>query len=58
MTQQPALSVPCGFTTAGLPVGLHIVGARQTDALVLRVGQAYQAATDWHTRIPALLEEA
>ncbi len=48
MTQQPALSVPCGFTAAGLPVGLQIVGARHADALVLRVGQAYQSATDWH----------
>lgn len=57
MTQQPALSVPCGFTSAGLPVGLHIVGARHTDALVLRVGQAYQAATDWHLRTPPLLTE-
>ena len=48
LTQQPALSVPCGFTAAGLPVGLQIVGARHADALVLRVGQAYQSATDWH----------
>jgi aspartyl-tRNA(Asn)/glutamyl-tRNA(Gln) amidotransferase subunit A len=57
LTQQPALSVPCGFTGAGLPIGLQIVGARHTDALVLRVGQAYQSATDWHQRTPALLAE-
>ena len=57
LTQQPALSVPCGFTSAGLPIGLHIVGARHTDALVLRVGQAYQSATDWHRRLPGLLAE-
>ncbi|MGY4653479.1 amidase [Mycobacterium sp. URHB0021] len=57
LTQQPALSVPCGFTTAGLPIGLQIVGARHTDALVLRVGQAYQSATDWHRRTPAILSE-
>ena len=56
LTQQPALSVPCGFTVAGLPIGLHIVGARHADALVLRVGQAYQSATDWHLRTPGLLE--
>jgi aspartyl-tRNA(Asn)/glutamyl-tRNA(Gln) amidotransferase subunit A len=49
--------VPCGFTTAGLPIGLQIVGARHADALVLRVGQAYQSATDWHRRTPALLEK-
>ncbi|CAA0126099.1 Acylamidase [Mycolicibacterium vanbaalenii] len=57
MTQQPALSVPCGFTTAGLPVGLQIVGARHADALVLRVGQAYQSATDWHRRMPTLMTQ-
>ena len=57
MTQQPALSVPCGFTDAGLPVGLQIVGARHADALVLRVGQCYQSAIDWHQRVPALLAQ-
>jgi aspartyl-tRNA(Asn)/glutamyl-tRNA(Gln) amidotransferase subunit A len=56
LTQQPALSVPCGFTGDGLPVGLQIVGPRHADALVLRVGQAYQAATDWHRRRPTLLD--
>ena len=39
LTQQPALSVPCGFTSAGLPIGLQVVGPRHADALVLRVGQ-------------------
>ncbi|MGB3352065.1 MAG: amidase [Mycobacterium sp.] len=57
MTQQPALSVPCGFTAAGLPVGLQIVGARHADALVLRVGQAYQQATEWHRRTPTLIAQ-
>jgi aspartyl-tRNA(Asn)/glutamyl-tRNA(Gln) amidotransferase subunit A len=57
LTQQPALSVPCGFTTAGLPIGLQIVGPRHADALVLRVGQAFQSATDWHLRLPKLLAE-
>jgi aspartyl-tRNA(Asn)/glutamyl-tRNA(Gln) amidotransferase subunit A len=54
LTQQPALSVPCGFTPAGLPVGLQVVGPRHADALVLRVGQAYQTATDWHLRTPSM----
>jgi len=54
LTQQPALSVPCGFTSDGLPVGLQVVGPRHADALTLRVGQAYQAATDWHRRTPTL----
>ncbi len=57
MTQQPALSVPCGFSSSGLPIGLQIVGPRHADASVLRVGQAYQDATDWHHRVPALLTE-
>ncbi|MBX7435257.1 amidase [Mycobacterium sp. Y57] len=57
MTQQPALSVPCGFTGSGLPVGLQIVGARHADDVVLRVGQTYQAATNWHHRTPALITE-
>jgi aspartyl-tRNA(Asn)/glutamyl-tRNA(Gln) amidotransferase subunit A len=57
LTQQPALSVPCGFTSAGLPIGLQVVGPRHADAMVLRVGQAYQSATDWHLSTPALLTE-
>ena len=57
MTQQPALSVPCGFTAAGLPVGLQIVGPRHADATVMRVGRAYEAATDWHRRTPELIAQ-
>jgi aspartyl-tRNA(Asn)/glutamyl-tRNA(Gln) amidotransferase subunit A len=52
MTQQPALSVPCGFTGGGLPVGLQIVGPRHADATVLRVGEAYQSRTEWGARRP------
>ena len=44
LTQQPAASVPCGFTKAGLPVGLHIVGRMFDDRTVLRASQAYEAA--------------
>lgn len=58
MTQQPALTLPCGFTDAGLPIGLQVVGARHTDALVLRVGRAYEQATSWHSRRPPLLDAA
>lgn len=57
MTQQPALSVPCGFTSAGLPIGLQIVGPRHADAVVLRVGRAHEMATDWHTRTPAVMTQ-
>jgi aspartyl-tRNA(Asn)/glutamyl-tRNA(Gln) amidotransferase subunit A len=44
LTQQPALSVPCGFTSDGLPVGLQIVGGKYDDALVLRAGHAFETA--------------
>ncbi len=44
MTQQPAATVPCGFTAAGLPVGLQVVGPRYADALVLRAARAYESA--------------
>jgi len=43
-TGQPAVSVPCGLTREGLPVGLQIIGARGADALVLRAARAYEAA--------------
>jgi aspartyl-tRNA(Asn)/glutamyl-tRNA(Gln) amidotransferase subunit A len=54
MTQQPALTVPCGFASDGLPIGLQVVAARHQDATTLRVGQAYEQATDWHTRRPPM----
>lgn len=56
MTQQPAASVPCGRTTGGLPIGLHIVGPRHGDRLVLRAARAYEAATDWSTTVPTVAQ--
>jgi aspartyl-tRNA(Asn)/glutamyl-tRNA(Gln) amidotransferase subunit A len=50
----PAISIPCGFTSSGLPIGLQIAGAPFAEATVLRVARAYEKATDWHTRRPAL----
>jgi aspartyl-tRNA(Asn)/glutamyl-tRNA(Gln) amidotransferase subunit A len=44
LTQQPAASIPCGFTRAGLPVGLQIVGPKYADALVLRAARAFETA--------------
>jgi Asp-tRNA(Asn)/Glu-tRNA(Gln) amidotransferase A subunit family amidase len=46
----PAISVPCGFTQAGLPIGLQIAGAHWREDLVLRVAHAYEQATAWHKR--------
>jgi aspartyl-tRNA(Asn)/glutamyl-tRNA(Gln) amidotransferase subunit A len=45
LTQQPAASVPCGLTSAGLPIGLHIIGRMFDDALVLRAAAAFEAAS-------------
>lgn len=54
LTGLPALSVPCGFTSAGLPIGLQIAGKPFDEATVLRVGHAYEQHTDWHRRHPTL----
>lgn len=53
-TGTPAISLPCGFTQTGLPVGLQLVGRPFDEALVLRAAQSYEQATDWHTRIPEI----
>lgn len=47
ITQQPAATVPCGFTADGLPIGLQIVGPYGADALVLRAARAFEAAFGW-----------
>lgn len=52
MTQQPAATVPCGFTSAGLPVGLQVVGPRHADARVLAACAAFEQARPWRTRTP------
>ena len=50
----PALSVPCGFTELGLPVGFQVVGQSFQESTLLRLADAYQSETDWHTRAPVL----
>ncbi len=52
LTQQPAISVPCGMTTSGLPIGLQLVGAKYKDALVLRAAQAYESVAPIHQQPP------
>ncbi|HAQ24088.1 MAG TPA: Asp-tRNA(Asn)/Glu-tRNA(Gln) amidotransferase GatCAB subunit A [Acidimicrobiaceae bacterium] len=52
LTGQPALSVPCGMTADGLPIGLQIAGRPFADDQVLRVGSAYEQATEWVSRLP------
>ena len=52
LTGLPAISVPCGFTRSGLPVGLQIVGRRHQEAAVLRAAAAFEAAAPWADKIP------
>ena len=54
LTQQPAASVPCGFTKSGLPAGLHIIGRMFDDRAVLRAAYAYENAAGWTSRRPPL----
>lgn len=50
----PAISVPCGFTSGNLPIGLQLVGRWWDEATVFRAAHAYEQATGWHTRRPPL----
>jgi aspartyl-tRNA(Asn)/glutamyl-tRNA(Gln) amidotransferase subunit A len=52
VTGLPALSVPCGFTGTGLPVGMQIIGKPFAEPLLLGVGQAYESATSWAKLAP------
>jgi aspartyl-tRNA(Asn)/glutamyl-tRNA(Gln) amidotransferase subunit A len=50
----PGMSVPCGFTKAGLPVGLQIIGQPFKETELLAIGAAYEERTQWHGRVPPL----
>ncbi|MFZ5997634.1 MAG: Asp-tRNA(Asn)/Glu-tRNA(Gln) amidotransferase subunit GatA [Nitrospirota bacterium] len=50
----PGLSLPCGITSAGLPVGLQVIGKHFDEATIFRVAYAYEQSTDWHMRRPQL----
>jgi len=50
----PTISIPCGFSHSGLPIGLQITGAPGEEAAVLAMARAYEEQTDWHTRKPPL----
>jgi aspartyl-tRNA(Asn)/glutamyl-tRNA(Gln) amidotransferase subunit A len=54
MAGLPAISVPCGFTASGLPIGLQLIGRSLDEPTVLRAAYAYEQATDWHRRRPEL----
>jgi amidase len=50
----PAITLPCGFTQSGMPIGFQFVAAHGAEALLCRAGMAFQNATDWHHRHPVL----
>jgi aspartyl-tRNA(Asn)/glutamyl-tRNA(Gln) amidotransferase subunit A len=48
----PGMSLPCGFTSSGLPIGMQIIGKHWDEETIFQVGAAYEGATDWVTRAP------
>ena len=53
ITGTPAISIPCGFTSAGLPIGLQLIGRPFHEATLFKVAHAYESNTDWHNRRPS-----
>jgi aspartyl-tRNA(Asn)/glutamyl-tRNA(Gln) amidotransferase subunit A len=53
-TGHPAISVPCGFTRDGLPIGLQFIGRRFDESTLLRIAFAHERAHDWGSRRPRL----
>ena len=54
LTGLPVLSVPCGFHSDGLPIGLQIVGKAFDERQILQIGHAYETATQWHEQVPVM----
>ena len=54
----PAVSVPCGFSSKGLPLAFQLIGRPFDEATLLRAGHTYECATEWHRRVPTLVEAA
>jgi aspartyl-tRNA(Asn)/glutamyl-tRNA(Gln) amidotransferase subunit A len=50
----PAISIPCGFTKEGLPIGMQIISRAWGDAKVLNAAYAFEQATDWHKKFPKI----
>ena len=51
-SNNPTLTLPCGFTTDHLPIALQLVGRHFAEDALLRIGHAFEQSTRWHTRIP------
>lgn len=54
LSGHPAISVPCGFTSDGLPIGLQLIGPKFQEDELLRIASLYEEATEWHERHPAI----
>ena len=54
MAGLPGMSVPCGFDSNGMPIGLQLIGNVLREDLLFEVGHAYEQATDWHNKLPSL----
>ncbi len=52
LTGSPTISVPCGFSTEGLPISLQLIGRHGEEGVVMQAGYAYEQATEWHSRRP------
>ena len=55
LTGHPAISIPCGFSNSGLPIGLQLIGPKWSEARMLAIALAFEDATDWHARRPPLM---
>src|SRR5439155_19918294 len=58
VTGQPVLALPNGFGRNGLPLGLQIIGQPFGETTIVRIGHAYERATEWHTRHPQLVRDS
>jgi len=54
LTGDPAVSIPCGFTRGGLPIGLQLIGPHWSEARLLAIAFAFEDATEWHKKHPIL----
>ena len=57
LTGSPAMSLCCGLSTTGLPIGMQLVGKAFDEATLFKTGNAYQAMTDWHLAVPTAIKE-
>ncbi len=55
MAGVPSLSIPCGFSDQGLPVGLQLIAGQRRESILFELGELYQERTDWHLRLPKII---